>query len=284
MPVIGKKSLKRYVMPTFGSMLVSEIELDDVIHVLKPIWYSHPQLAKHIRQRIGSVMMWAVAHKYRTDNPASAELVKAILPHQKHKPVHMRALHYSAVQHALEQVRVKDLHEVLKLCFELLVLTATRSEEARGAAWPEIDMKTATWTIPEHRMKGRLEHRVPLSDQALNVLKQAKELNPDTELVFPSVRKKKIITGAIMSNVPRKAGIDSTVHGFRSSFRQWAAEQTSFPREVCELALAHVNRDRVESAYQRSDLFEQRRKLMNAWAQYLNSEPAKILELPVQKR
>ena len=277
------KSLERHAMPKLGRLLVSEIELRHVESVLKPIWATKPVMAKDVRCRIGNIMLWSVAHKYRTDNPAAMELMNAILPKIKHRVVHLKALHYSQVQQAIEQIRAQDAQSGAKLCFEFLVLTASRSGEARGARWDEIDMDNAIWVVPANRMKARLEHRVPLNNRALHVLKQAHDLYGSHELIFPSIRHKRM-QDAILSRLVRDAGVDSTVHGFRSSFRQWAAERTNIPREVAELALAHVNQDKTESAYQRSDLIEQRRKLMDAWASYLDAECAAVISLPDKKR
>ena len=157
------------------------------------------------------------------------------------------------------------------LAFEFPVLTAARSGEVRGARWAEIDMDAAVWTVPGERMKAGREHRVPLSDRALAVLDSARQHADSASLVFPTA------TGRMpsqtgMAKLLRKVGIDAVPHGFRSSFRDWAAECTEAPREVCELALAHVNSDRVETAYRRSDLFERRRTLIQQWADYLAVE------------
>ena len=272
------RSLERHAMPKLGRLLVSEIELRHVESVLKPIWATKPVMAKDVRRRIGKVMLWAVAHKYRTDNPATAELMDAVLPKIKYRVTHMKALPYMQVQQAIEQVRAQDAQSGAKLCFEFLVLTAARSGEVRGARWDEIDMDNAIWVVPANRMKARLEHRVPLSGRALHVLEQAHDLYGSHGLIFPSIRHK-IMQDSVLSGLVRDAGVDSTVHGFRSSFRQWAAERTNIPREVAELALAHVNQDKTESAYQRSDLIEQRRKLMDAWASYLDAECAAVISL-----
>ena len=162
-----------------------------------------------------------------------------------------------------------------KLAFHFLVLTAARSGEVRGATWDEIDLDNVTWTVPAERMKARREHRVPLSRRALEVLNEAEKLSGNTGLIFPSPTGR-ILPDSNLSKMLRRSGIESTAHGMRASFRQWAAERTNTPREVCELALAHVNSDAVEAAYQRSDLFDLRRKLMESWASYLAVERAEV--------
>ena len=154
------------------------------------------------------------------------------------------------------------------LAFEFLVLTACRSGEVRFATWDEIDFASATWTIPARRMKAQREHRVPLSARALEILREAKKLADGSDLIFPSQRAR-VIHGGTVSKLIRELGIDAVPHGFRSSFRDWAAECTDVPREVCELALAHVNSDRVEAAYRRTDLFDRRRAIMEQWSEFV---------------
>jgi len=169
----------------------------------------------------------------------------------------------------MERVRASGAYPSTVLAFEFLVLTACRSGEVRGARWDEVDIEAREWRIPPERMKANREHRVPLSNGALAVLRQARALSPDSELVFPSVRGGRL-SDATISKMVRELGIGAVPHGFRSSFRDWAAECSDAPREVCELALAHVNSDRVEAAYRRTDLFERRRELMEEWSARLD--------------
>ena len=168
-------------------------------------------------------------------------------------------------------MRASKAHRSTALAFEFLVLTACRSGEVRGARWDEVDDTAATWTVPPQRMKAKLEHRVPLSSRAVAVLDDAREISDRSGLVFPSPTGR-VLSDSTLSKLLRELRIGAVPHGFRSSFRDWAAERTDVPREVCELALAHVNSDRVEAAYRRSDLFEKRRDLMDAWAAYV-AEP-----------
>ena len=169
---------------------------------------------------------------------------------------------------SLARVRTSDAYRPAVLAFEFLVLTACRSGKVRFATWDEIDFATTTWTIPAQRMKARREHRVPLSARALEVLCEARALADGSGLIFPSQRAR-AIHGGTVSKLIRELGIDAVPHGFRSSFRDWAAECTDVPREVCELALAHVNSDRVEAAYRRTDLFDRRRALMEQWSDFV---------------
>lgn len=181
---------------------------------------------------------------------------------------HQRALPHAQVAEALGRVRASKAHRATALAFEFLVLTACRSAEVRGARWDEVDHGAATWTVPPARMKAKLEHRVPLSDSAIAILDEAREIADKGGLVFPSPTGR-VLSDSTLSKLLRELGIGAVPHGFRSSFRDWAAERTDVPRDVCELALAHVNSDRVEAAYRRTDLFERRRELMSAWAAYL---------------
>ena len=190
------------------------------------------------------------------------------------------ALPYEDVAHCLDVVRGTDGGKTTKLAIEFLVLTAARSGEVINAAWPEVDLKAATWTIPAERMKAGKEHRVPLSRQAIDILKQASDLSDGSDWVFPSVRGNKPLSDATLRKLIRENGFQVDIHGFRTSFRTWAQEQSNLPSEVVERALAHTIRNKAEAAYARSDLFEKRRKLMEAWANYLVLRSNKI----VQKR
>ena len=173
----------------------------------------------------------------------------------------------------IERVRASRAYLTTVLAFEFLVLTACRSGEARGARWEEMDLEAREWRVPAERLKTNRIHRVPLSTGALAVLREARSVVDGSDLVFPSVRGR-ALSDATLSKMVRDLGIGAVPHGFRSSFRDWAAECSEAPREVCELALAHVNSDRVEAAYRRTDLFERRRALMEQWAVFL-AEPAR---------
>lgn len=213
-------------------------------------------------------MKWAVAQGYRRDNPAG-DAIGAALP--KHGVVrkHQRALPHGEVAAAIAMIRGTDAYRATVLAFEFLVLTAARSGEVREARWDEVDLDAATWAIPADRAKMKREHRVPLSSRALAVLSETLQLQDGTGLVFPSTTGRPL-ADATISKLVRENGIKAVPHGFRSSFRSWAAELSDAPREVAGLALGHVNPDKVEAAYMRSELYERRRKLMQEWADYLN--------------
>ena len=262
-----RTSLAMYALPRIGAKTVDAVTSADVMAVLLPIWSTKRATAGRVRQRIGAVMKWAVAQGLRADNPAG-DAISAALPRTTPVRRHQRALPHAEVRAALARVRGCGASRGLRLAFEFLVLTATRSGEVRNARWDEIDRDGAVWTIPAERMKNGREHRVPLSDRALELLDEAAKLATADGSVFPSPRGR-VLPQKYLSELMRALQVDAVPHGFRSSFRDWAAECTDVPREVCELALAHVNGDRVEAAYRRSDLFDRRRALMADWAAYV---------------
>jgi len=260
-----RSSLGTYVLPAIGSMRVDEITSADVMDCLSPIWNAKPETARRVRQRVARVMRWAMAQGYREDNPAG-DAVLAALPKQERRQNHHRALPHREVAAAVRMVRAAThVDQTVRLAFEFAVLTAARSGEVRGALWSEIDLKAATWTIPAGRMKGGREHRVPLSGPVLELLAEARRYS-DSLLVFPR-RTGEQIPAWMLGKLLGRVGIDSTLHGMRSSFRDWCGE-ASVAREVAEACLAHRVGNAAEQAYARSDLLERRRELMEAWAQY----------------
>ena len=256
-----------YAMPQLGSKRVSEISSGDILAALIPIWNSKRETARRVRGRISAIMQWAIAQNYRADNPAG-DAVTAALPRNNHIVEHQKSLPYAAVGAAIGKVRASQASLSVKLVIEFLILTAARSGEARGATWDEIDTDSATWTVPADRMKAKRSHRVPLPSRALEILAEARELSDGSGLIFPSARSG-ALAAATLAKLLHDLGIGGTVHGFRSSFRDWAAECSDAPREVCEMALSHVEGSAVERAYRRTDLFERRRKLMEEWAAYV---------------
>ena len=261
---IWRARLAKYVHPRIGKMPVSDISTADVLSVLSPIWEKR-ETAQKVQQYVNAVMKWAVAHGYRSTNPAG-EVVSAVLPQTPSLRDHFRALPYAEVSSALKTIRDSEAYEVTKLAIEFLALTASRSGEVRGATWDEID--GYVWTIPSSRMKSGREHRVPLCDRAIEVLKNAIEYADDSQLLFPSARGKQLSDNTL-SKLFRELQIGGTPHGLRSSFRDWAAECTQYPREICEFALAHVEGSSAELAYRRTDYFESRRGLMQQWADFV---------------
>ncbi len=264
---LWRASLRDHAMPKLGGRPVHRINAADVMAVLLPIWNEKRVTARRVRQRIGAVMRWAVAQGYREDNPAG-EAIGAALPKNGFRPQHHRALPYAEVGEAIQTVRASGAYPATALAFEFLVLTACRSGEVRGALWKEIDIEGREWRIPAERMKTGREHRVPLSRRAIAVLEEARRLADGSGFVFRSARGRPLSEVA-MPTMVRKLGIGAVPHGFRSSFRDWAAECSDAPREVCELALAHMNTNAIEAAYRRTDMFERRRALMEQWGAFL---------------
>ena len=261
-----QSSLEAFAYPKLGDMRVNTIKTADVLACLTPIWNDRRETARRVHQRINAILAWSVAQGLRADNPA-AEILAA-LPRNGVKRAHHSALPYDRVGAALAVVREHKAFPTVRLAFEFLILTAGRSGEVRGATWTEIDFDAATWTVPAERTKTRTEHRVPLSDPALAVLERAREVGGGSELVFPSARGK-VLQDALLSRLVRDCNIEAVPHGFRSSFRQWAAERSGVPREVAEAALGHAVGSAVEQAYQRSTLFQKRVPLMQAWGEFV---------------
>ena len=263
--------IQKHSFPILAALPVDKITQEDVLNVLEPIWTARPETARRVRQRIRSVLRYCQARNHVEQNVADERIDGALAPMPKVKE-HHKALPYQEVSNAIKAIG--SLVSSARLCLKFLILTATRSNEAREATWGEIDRETATWEIPAERMKGRKPHRVPLSKSALDVLDEAENLRDGSDLIFPSVTKSGYaMTPDNLMKVWRKTGVakDSTVHGFRTSFRTWASECTDTPREVCEMALAHAVGTHVEQAYSRSDLLEKRVQLMDAWNDYLLS-------------
>lgn len=259
-------TLETYAFPKIGRLQVAKIETADVIATLTPIWSDKPETANRVRQRIEAVIDYSSALGIRSgDNPARWRgHLDNLLP----KPTKVRAVkHHAALPHAEIAEFMAELSTrsgVAARALAFTILTASRSGETRGMTWREIDQDARFWTIPADRMKAGKEHRVPLTDAAIALLGRRQN---DETLVFGSEAKAgKKISDMSMTAVLRRMGRDSiTVHGFRSTFRDWAGETTSFPREVIEAALAHGIKDKAEAAYARSDLLDKRRLLMEAW-------------------
>ena len=261
------RSLERYAFPRIGRRPVSEVNTADVLEILTPIWHVKGETARAIRQRIRLVLEWAIAMDLRHDNPC--DRVLPVLGPQNDIVTHRLALPHKDVAAAIETVRASGSGQfVVKLAFEFLVMTAARSAEVRLATWTEINTTDRAWTISALRMKAKREHRVPLCGRALEILDAARALGDGNPLVFP-MRSGRPISASTLPKMLQQHRIAAVAHGFRSSFRDWTAEETDHPREVIEAALAHVVQNKVEAAYARSDLFDRRRRLMNDWEAYL---------------
>ena len=276
-------TLSEYVFSAFGERRVDQIDTPDVLRVLSPIWLTKPETARRVRQRIRTVLYWAKAAGYRSgENPVDG--VAKGLPRQPDPDDHHTALPYLRIPEFLEKLRESDAGEPARLAFEFLILTATRTAEVLGAGWSEIDTEDRMWTIPRERMKGNREHRVPLSERCLAIVDRARELTGGEGFVFPGRSRAKPLSNMVFLMILRRLGLEVTAHGFRSSFRDWCSERTNFPREVCEMALAHAVRDKTEAAYRRGDLLEKRRDLMASWAAFATGAQANVVPLRTQAK
>jgi len=263
-------TLTTYALPLIGEKKIDQINTPDILKVLSPIWLTKPETARRVRQRLGTVFDWAKAAGHRTgENPI--EGVAKGLPKQPEKKNHHEALPYADVPAFIAELRGLESDEIVRLAFEFLILTASRTGEVVGSRWSEIDEAQKLWIIPADRMKAGREHRVPLVTRALELLKQTKLLSAESDYVFPGRNYDKPISNMAFLMLIRRLKRTTTAHGFRSSFRDWASEATNFPREVAEQALAHAVENKVEAAYRRGDLLEKRREMMIVWAAFCES-------------
>jgi integrase len=265
-------SLEAYVLPLLGPLPVNAIDVGRVLTAIEPLWATKTVTAARVRSRIEAVLDWATVRGYRAgENPARWKgHLDQVLP-ARGKVQHLAALPYAELGEFMTALRATTGTSARAL--EFAILTAARSGEVTGARWEEIDLAQATWTILAARMKAGREHRVPLSPRAMELLR-ALPREQDNPFVFIGAVRGRGITNTAMLLLLRRLGRNESVHGFRSAFRDWAAECTSFPNHVVEQALAHTIGNAVEAAYRRGDLFAKRRKLMEAWAVYCDRAPA----------
>jgi integrase len=266
-----QNTLAQYAFPVFGDFDVKAIDTALITKCLEPIWLTKNETAGRVRGRIESVLDWATVRKFRTgENPARwrGHLDKLLTkPSKIQQTEHHSALPYAEINSFIEQLRQQD--GIAAKCLEFTILTATRTGETIGATWAEFDLDAKIWTIPAERMKAKKEHRVPLNHHALAILNEMAAIRFN-DYVFPS-NKKGLSNMAMLTLLKRMDRTDITVHGFRSTFRDWAAESTAYPSEVVEMALAHTIKNQVEAAYRRGDLLEKRKTLMDSWAKYCNT-------------
>jgi integrase len=273
-------TLKTYVYPIFGDLLVQAVDVGLVLKAVEPIWTMKPETAGRVRGRIESILDWATARGYRRgENPARwrGHLENLLPARSKVRRVeHHAALPYSEIGAFIAELRRQA--GIAARALEFLILTAARTGEVIRARWSEMNLKDELWTIPAERMKAGKEHRVPLSDAALAIVEDMQAIRSG-DFVFPSANTGRPLSNmAMLKLLKRMKRGDLTAHGFRSTFRDWAAELTVFPSEVAEMALAHVVGDKVEAAYRRGDMFEKRRHLAAAWAAYCSAPPLSAAE------
>lgn len=259
-------TLEAYAFPAFGDISVAQVDTAAVRDALAAIWLAKPETARRLRQRIRTVIDWAVAKEYR-DASLPWPIINRALPKQRAKVKHHAALPYADLPAFMAELRSKET--MGRLALEAVILTAARSGEVRDMTWPELDLNAATWTVPAERMKAGREHVVPLSPQAVALFERMKpHKRGNSQLVFPGYKKGAALSDMTLTKALRDMGVDATAHGFRSTFRDWIAEQTNWPGELAEMALAHVIKDATVAAYQRGTMLEKRRAMMAAWADY----------------
>jgi integrase len=281
-----RNTLAAYAYPLIGALPVQQIDAGLVIRILEPIWATKTETANRVRRRIEAVLDAAKARGHRLgENPARWRgHLENLLPKQSkvRRVKHHPALPYGDMGAFMAILRAKAGSAARAL--EFTILTAGRTSEVTGARPAELDTAATTWTVPEGRIKGEKEHRVPLSLPASNIAKSMLKSNQG-EFIFPGGKAKKSLSnGAMLALLKRMGYGHITVHGFRSTFRDWAAEQTNYPREVAEMALSHVIDDKTEAAYRRGDLFEKRRRMMEAWATFAATKPAVGKVVPMRRR
>ena len=260
------ESLTNHAYPVIGDMDVASITSGDVLGMLELIWNSKPETGTRVKQRAQVVFAYAIAKGLRADNPVAA--LDGVLPKRKRLQDHHPGLPYTEVPASVSLIRKSPSHVDTRLAMEFCILTAGRAGETRGMVWPEVDLEGRTWTVPANRMKSRKEHRVPLSDRAIEILKEAEGLKRGDGLVFPG-RNGGELSDMAFAMMLRRLGIECVPHGFRSSFKDWALSETSAPWAVSEAALAHNLGNSMEAAYARTDLFDKRRDLMGQWAEFV---------------
>ena len=285
-----RNTLRDYASPIIGELPVNSVADHHVLAILEPLWSTKTETGSRVRSRLERILDWATAHKYRDGaNPARWKgHLAAMLPSpSKIKNVqHHPSLPYPQVYDFIEEIREHAGNA--SRCLEFTILTAARTKESIGAQWSEIDFAARIWTVPGVRMKGKIEHRVPLSDTAIEVLKGQRDQNET--FVFPGLKDGKHLSDAAMMELVKdlkttyrdKDGRRIVVHGFRSTFRNFSGEQTNFPREVCEASMAHKLKDKTEAAYFTSDLLEKRAALIGQWATYCLTKPKKATVTPIK--
>jgi integrase len=270
-----QNTLQTYAFPEIGDTPVNQITATHVVAILEPIWKLKSETARRVRGRIEIVLDYVADpddHAFRNPAALTERLKKALPKLKKRKPEHHAALPYPEIGHFMFELRERDA--IAARALEFVILTAARTTEVLQAAWTEVDFEAAVWTIPADRMKAGKEHRVPLSPAAMAVLSGMARIRQN-DLIFPGTKPGQPLSNMTMLKVLERLGYpDLTVHGFRSTFRDWAAERTNYPNEVVEMALAHAIGNKVEKAYRRGDLFEKRRRLMDDWAAFCSMNSA----------
>ncbi len=262
---------ERYVYPEIGTRPIDQITAPEIVNFLRPLWNEKRETARRVKQRIGLVFQYARGEGMTTAQNPILDVV-ASLPKKKIRPKHFTALDYHELPEFMRWLRDVETPAMSRLALEFTILTVARTGEIIGAKWNEIDLKKALWAIPAERMKAGKQHRVPLSNRCLHILKTLKPMTGNSGWVFESQSPGRPLSNMAMLSLLKRHDKKFTVHGFRSSFRDWVGEQTGFPHAAIEKCLAHEPASKVESAYARGELLDKRREIMNAWQAYALSE------------
>lgn len=267
------------VLAKCGSKRVDSVTSADLLAALAQTWQVKPETSRRVLQRLRTIFEWCKAQGYCNEGNATDGLTK-VLPRHRESQIHHAALPYQKLPEFLTTLRKSDGGAVVTLAFEFLILCASRTSEVLNAEWSEFDLDARCWTIPARRMKTGIAHRVPLTSRCMEVLERAKGWSDGGRFVFPGRRQGKPLSNMVFLMALRRMGRSNlTAHGFRSTFRDWAAERTNQPRAVCEAALAHSLKDKTEAAYNRTDLFDKRRELMETWSRFVTAQPADVVAI-----
>ncbi len=276
-------SLENHVLPKIGELPVSQITSSDILSVLSPIWNTRTDTARKLKQRIRLIIKWARAKGFfQGDDPV--ELAEQALPRKKRSDNHHKSLSYKDVPDLIVKIKESKISLPTQLAIQFTILSACRTSEVLRASWDEIDIQNLIWTIPAKRMKTGKIHEVPISSGMKDVLKDAKDKIGSPDFIFCSDQSgKELSNNTLRLAVQKRLGVDTTIHGMRSSFKDWASETTNFANEVSEMALAHVIPNKTEAAYRRGNLMDKRRHLMQMWSDFINDNQNKVIHAFSQK-
>ena len=276
-------SLENHVLPKIGKLPISQITSSDILNVLSPIWNTRTDTARKLKQRIRLIIKWARAKGFfQGDDPV--ELAEQALPRKKRSDNHHKSLSYKNVPDLIVKIKESKISLPTQLAIQFTILSACRTSEVLRASWDEIDMQNLIWTIPAKRMKTGKIHEVPISSGMKDILKDAKDKIGSPDYIFSSDQSgKELSNNTLRLAVQKRLGIDTTIHGMRSSFKDWASETTNFANEVSEMALAHVIPNKTEAAYRRGNLMDKRRHLMQIWSDFINNNQNKVIHAFQQK-
>ena len=276
-------SIEQHVYPHIGQLPVSQIRPAHILSVLTPIWNTKSETARKIKQRLTLIMKWSRAQGYY-DGYDPVEIAEQALPKIKRIKEHFKAVDFNELPDLIKKIKKSELSIVTKYAMEFIILTAGRTTEVINAVWHEINLEKEIWTIPAIRMKNNKEHVVPLTIRMIEILKELKKHNKNSSYIFEISNNKPISNNTMRIALKKRLKIDATIHGMRSSFKDWASEKTNFNNEVSEMALAHSITNKVEASYRRGNLLEKRRALMNQWEHFLYKRDIKIFTIKTKKR